>query len=254
MIISGVLFVLTHQCEPVVCQSGESYAKWDDALTEIPIDIPREAVKVVISSKQITTIKANAFLHLSQCIHLELRANISEIEPRAFNGLTALTTLWIIYSKGLERLYKNMFFSLTNCTELSLADNRIRVIEPGSFNGLSNVEKLYLQHNHLTTLRAGIFQGLSSAKYLILDVNKIKFIEKNAFTGLKTLETLILLDNKLEILYPGTFCGLDTIVTLNLQKNRLTTLFAICFGQPTAMCCCPLLVEAGGTEWNHHGA
>ena len=238
--------MLTHQCEPVVCQSGESYAKWDDALTEIPIDIPREAVKVVISSKQITTIRANAFLHLSQCIHLELRANILEIEPGAFNGLTALRTL-NIYSNRLERLYKNMFFSLTNCTELGLGVNRISVIEPGSFSGLSNVERLFLQHNYLTTLRAGIFQGLSSVRYLGLDVNKIKSIEENAFTGLETLDTLVLMENKLEILYPGTFCGLDTIVTFNLQKNRLTTLPADVFsdlprplrlfvrGQPTAM-------------------
>ena len=85
--------MLTHQCEPVVCQSGERYSKWDDALTEIPTDIPRDAVEVVISSKQITTIRANAFLHLSQCMLLDVRANISEIEPGAFNGLTALTTL-----------------------------------------------------------------------------------------------------------------------------------------------------------------
>ena len=215
--------MLIHQCEPVVCQSGVSYAKWDDALTEIPIDIPREAVKVAISSNQITTIKANTFLHLSQCTQLELRANISEIEPGAFNGLSALRILWIVYSKGLERLYKNMFFSITNCTELSLADNRIRVIEPGSFNGLSNVETLYLQHNYLTTLRAGIFQGLSSARYLGLDVNNIKSIEENAFTGLETLDTLVLTQNKLQMLYPGTFCGLDTIVELSLIKNRLTT-------------------------------
>ena len=82
--------MLTHQYESVVGQSDERYSKFDDGLTEIPTNIPPGVLHVIIYSRQITTIKANAFSQLSQCTYLRVGYNISEIEPGAFNGLTAL--------------------------------------------------------------------------------------------------------------------------------------------------------------------
>ena len=93
LIFSDVLVLLTHQYKSSDGQSGERYYKHDNRLTEIPTDIPLGVVEVKILSNQLTTIKAKAFLQLSQCTYLELGSRISEIQLGAFDGLTALTNL-----------------------------------------------------------------------------------------------------------------------------------------------------------------
>ena len=76
--------MLTQQYRLIVGQSGETYYKHDDQLTEIPTNIPSDVVEVTILSQQITTVKANAFVQLSQCTHLRLGYKISQIEPGVF--------------------------------------------------------------------------------------------------------------------------------------------------------------------------
>ena len=227
LIISGILVVVTHQYKSTVGQSGEKYIKWDNELTEIPTNIPPEVVMVEILSGQITTIRANAFRNLSQCISLYVGNKISEIEPGAFDGLTALANLSLGYR--LERLYINMFSGISSCEKLFLEHNKITEIERGSFSKLNNVDTLYLNSNNLTTLKAGTFQGLLSARTLILENNTIKFIEEDAFIGLKTIEKLDLSRNLLKILNPVTFSGLASLRRLNLARNHLTTLSADVF-------------------------
>ena len=169
--------MLTHQYKSTIGQNGERYYyNSDNTITEIPTDIPSDAVEVIIYSKNITTIKANVFLHLSQCTYLKVGNNIPEIEPGAFNGLTALTELSLPFNR-LKRLYVNMFSGISNCKFLDLGVNRISEVEPGSFDGLGNLEWLGLHVNRLTTLRTDTFRGLSKCTQITLYDNYISEIE-----------------------------------------------------------------------------
>ena len=115
--------MLTQQYKLTLGQSGETYYWFWDGLIEIPNDIPPDAIEVKIYSNQITTVKANVFLQLSLCARLHVGTNISEIEPGAFNGLTALTHLSLVDNK-LDKLYVNIFSGIRSCKELYLRGNR----------------------------------------------------------------------------------------------------------------------------------
>ena len=199
-------------------------------LTEIPNDIPADALKVFIGFNDITKVKANAFAHLSQCRYLNLRATlISEIEPGAFNGLTALTAFHMSIHR-LERLYANMFSDLNNCGQMYIQLSRITEVEPGSFKGLSSLTHLYFSWNgYLNVLRAGMFHGLTAIHALWVSRNGMHTVEDGTFANLKTLQVLFMDQNGLETLRPGMFYGLDSLKILYLDRNYLTTLSADVF-------------------------
>ena len=134
--------MLTQQCELSFClprdeyTSDRNYYKINRNLTEIPDDIPTDALKVYISYNNIVTVRANTFTQLVQCTELRLANNgISVVEPEAFNGLVAMKRLSLPYNM-LERLYQGMFNGLENCISLQLDDNRISEVETGSLNAL----------------------------------------------------------------------------------------------------------------------
>ena len=166
--------MLTQQYKTTLSQSAtrdeytsdRKYHKVNQNLTSIPTDIPTDALEVYIQDNTIQKIEANAFSILPQCEKLHLERNkINEVEPGAWNGLTALDWLWIDYNE-LKALYANMFSDLSNCTVLVLQYNPISEIEPGSFNGLSNLGTLTLIANPLTSVNAATFQGLGGLRIL----------------------------------------------------------------------------------------
>ena len=66
------------------CLIGENF-------TDIPDNIPTDAIRVVILQMKITIIKANVFENLSKCMDMVLWSNdIIEIEPGVFHGLETL--------------------------------------------------------------------------------------------------------------------------------------------------------------------
>ena len=201
------------------------YRKWNQNLTEIPNDIPADALKIDIADNDITTVRANVFAHLTQCKSLHLGTNgISEIEPGAFNGLTALTN-FEIWTSELERLFANMFSNLKNCRNMRIQLLRITEVEPGSFNGLTSLTHLYLSWNdRFNVLRAGMFHGLIAIHALSVNHNGMHTIEDGTFANLKTLEFLFMERNDLDTLRQGIFFGLFSVKTLYLDRNHLTTL------------------------------
>ena len=210
--------MLTHHYKSTVGQNGGRYSKF--GVTEIPTDIPPDVVEVDIYSNKITTFEANTFSQLSLCTHLLLGPSISEIEPGAFNGLTALTELTLNFNR-LERLSVNMFSGINNCKMLYLAQNKISEIEPGSFDGLDNLERLDLNENHLTTLRTDMFLGLSKCAEIRLVHNLISEIESGSFNGLFALRILQIYDNRLERLYMNMFSALTNCTQLLLWSNQI---------------------------------
>ena len=223
--------------------------------TEIPADIPHNAFNVYIKYNRIPKIKANTFSQLRQCTTVEMLYNwVSEVEPGAFNGLTAVEKFQFCFN-SLKRLFTNIFSDLVSVTDLELQyngiseiqsrsfnrlrhlknlklfSNRLTTIRAGIFNGLSKLETLDLQYNQLTALRADTFQGLVNVTTIDLNSNSISSIQYNAFTNLKKLTTIKLERNALETLSAGTFSSLEFLRSLDLRGNRLTRLTADVFNR-----------------------
>ena len=101
-------------------------------LTEVPPDIPAEAVGVYINSNSISEIKSGAFSNLSSCTFLSLSWNlITEIEPGAFQGLNSIDDLTLFQNK-LTRLKYGMSQGLEALDNLVLSNNLIDTIEDGA--------------------------------------------------------------------------------------------------------------------------
>ena len=199
--------------------SDREYYKTYLYLTEVPTDIPADALEVHLDRNEINKINANAFWHLSQCRELELSSNvISNVEPGAFNGLTGLTVLQMGLNR-IRRLYVNMFADIPNCKVLDVSRNLISQIEHGSFCGLSNLVRLSLDSNYLTTLRADMFQGLVVLQVLLLSTNNIKSVEDYTFSELTSLGTIDLERNHLEHLPADVFKPLPRSFALGLGNN-----------------------------------
>ena len=154
--------MMDHLWNSAKCQERDEYTnrqyyKDYQNLTEIPNDIPIEALWVHITLNPITKIQTNVFSLLSRCTYMNLNNNeIYEVEPGAFNRLTSLTSFHF-GNNPMERLDVNMFSELSSRLFLALDHNRIIEIEPGSFNGLHNARRILLSRNRLIALNSGVF-------------------------------------------------------------------------------------------------
>ena len=92
-------------------------------LTQVPTDIPNEARHVYLYENKITTLKAEAFSNLNNCVLLDVQHNqISNIETGTFTGLAKVTTLDLQYNKMTEMGPKNV-------ERTSISDNVILKLE-----------------------------------------------------------------------------------------------------------------------------
>ena len=171
-LIAGVLILLTQQYKLAIGQntrdeytSDRKYYKEDQGLTEIPTDIPAEALEVHIAFIHFTKIEANMFANLSQCTFFSLGYNkISDIEPGAFNGSTAVTRILLYYNQ-IKELKPGIFTGLRALDFLNLFGNQISVVIPGTFDGLTALTELTLHQNQIRELKPGTFNKLTALSY-----------------------------------------------------------------------------------------
>lgn len=139
-------------------------------------------------------------------------------------------------------------------TKLDLSDNRIEMIEEGTFDKFRSLSKLYLSKNRLrgsditknlltpalgislnylrldsnaisNDLADGIFDNLLNLKTLVLDKNKdIKLSNKIFTSRLKNLKNLSLDDCNLKNLQGDLFVNLINLEHLSLSGNKFTSL------------------------------
>ncbi len=201
-------------------------------LTEVPSDIPAQAVEVYLTYTPIEVIRQNSFSHLNACETLRLHHNeIHTIESGAWNGLSSLRVLHL-YDNELEVLRPGMWSGLNNCTKLKLEYNKIHTIQSGTFqDGLSSLQTLDLGGNEIKEITQGTFLGLTQCTLLNLYDNKIHTIHSGGFDGLDSLTMLSLFSNKIHTIQNGGLKGLDSLTSLDLQNNQLTTLQWTVFGK-----------------------
>ncbi|XP_076228598.1 uncharacterized protein LOC116430042 isoform X2 [Nomia melanderi] len=105
---------------------------------------------------------------------------------------------------------------------LVLKENRIKVVDAGTFQFYADLKNVDLSSNHLLTIPNGSFVAQKQLVELHLRHNKISALTEKTFQGLKSLTVLNLRDNYLENLKDGLFASLSKLEELDLGKNRIS--------------------------------
>ena len=189
MCVSGILIVMVDHCKTTFSQSNEytadrEYYKQLEGLTDVPTDIPKDALEVYLGHNNINKPKANAFSGLSECTLLSLQDNLmTDLEQGAFNGLGNVTLLELALNR-LSTLKVGMFQGLVVLEDLNLSSNRIGSIENNTFVNLMRLENLDLGSNRLGSLDPGMFCGLKCIEKLNLAGNYLTSLPEDVFKHL----------------------------------------------------------------------
>ncbi|XP_028155666.1 leucine-rich repeat-containing protein 15 [Diabrotica virgifera virgifera] len=179
-----------------------------------------DAIK--IEHQVLPIVYENAFQYLNTSHLAIVETDLKEFEPGAFNDLKKLETL-TVGANLLKSIRKGIFNNLP-ITKLYLDDNKIKVIEGGSFDGMQRLTHIVLSMNKIIVLEKGLFKDLAELVSIRLDFNKIERIEELAFQNLPNLHRLDLDNNKIKILQASSLVNLPTLTVLLLQVNELESI------------------------------
>ncbi len=175
------------RCRDEYNQKTREFYRTFWGLTEVPRDIPAEALKVNLYGNAITSLPAGVFSHLTQCTFLSLGNNdIALREKKSFSGLPALKELRL-YNNSISVLQLGVFSGLTNLTTLTLEGNQISQINGQVFTELESLETLRIYSNRISVLQPGMLSPLKNLKRLSLMKNQITHIEEGTFDNLHFL-------------------------------------------------------------------
>ena len=185
-------------------------------LYAIPEDIPRNSTEVLIRSNNIPKIRAGAFAYLSECILLELTANmIFTLQPGAFVGLIKLRNLNLYHNK-ITGISSKVFRGLQSLHVLDLSDNLLMTLEANVFLEMPELRTLNLANNKIMDIIQSAFYGLSSLVKLNLDYNNIQEIKDGTFNYTRMLQDLSLIDSNLNF-DKNTWTGLDRLLFFRIN-------------------------------------
>ncbi|XP_059505911.1 leucine-rich repeats and immunoglobulin-like domains protein 1 isoform X4 [Stegostoma tigrinum] len=232
------------QCIPGCTCSGEQLDCSKQAWTQIPRQLPSWVVYLNLSYNKLTTIDPSLFTELHSLREIRLDHNeltaIPEIGPPSaslvllylhHNKIRSIEANHLSYYKSLETLdltYNEITEIQNNCfprqlkiKDLYLGNNRISMLEPGTFDNLSStLQVLRLSKNRISHLPVKIFK-LPHLLHLELNRNRIRLIDGLTFHGLDSLEVLKLQRNNISKLMDGAFWGLARMQVLHLDSNIL---------------------------------
>ena len=130
----------------------------------------------------------------------------------------------LLYFNDINEIPYGAFSHLTQCTFLSLQNNKLTHLASGMFDGLQALQVLVLSSNYIGDIKTGTFLLLTSCTWLSLKENRLIAIRSHMFFGLLSLKKLVLSQNIIFNIDPGSFLNLIKLSTLLLSKNYLTTL------------------------------
>ena len=130
----------------------------------------------------------------------------------------------LLFFNDINEIPYGAFSHLTQCTFLSLQNNKLTHLASGMFDGLQALQVLVLSSNYIADIKTRTFLHLTSCNWLSLKENRLIAIRSNMFVGLQSLKKLVLSQNIIFNIDPGSFVNLIKLSTLLLSKNYLTTL------------------------------
>ncbi|XP_006881077.1 PREDICTED: follicle-stimulating hormone receptor-like [Elephantulus edwardii] len=168
-------------------------------VTEIPFDLPRNA--------------------------MELRFVLTKVQviPKgAFSGLEHLEKIEISQNDVLEAIEADVFSNLPNLHEIRIEKvNSLMYIDPDAFQNLPNLQYLLISNTGIKHLPA--VHKIQSLRRVLLDIQdniNIHTIEKNSFTGLSREPVILWLNkNGIQEIHNCAFNGTQ-LDELDLSDNR----------------------------------
>ena len=98
--------------------------------------------------------------------------------------IDSTTTTVEISKTSIQKLDSSSFTGLTQLKVLILNQNKIALIEPGTFSGQRSMTHLDLSYNVLQTLNGAMLEGLVSLKVLRITGNNITSMDPQTFSNL----------------------------------------------------------------------
>lgn len=150
---------------------------------------------------------------------LEIRkSSLQRIQPFALSTAPKLKDIIIVDNK-IPVLEHGSFQGLDNLEVLLLVSNHIETISDGAFFGLQKLKVLWITHNRLTTMEPSIFHSLISLKKLAITHSFLSTLDNHLFANNTQLQQLILNDNKISKIDPSFIDNLNDLEMLKLKDN-----------------------------------
>ena len=157
--LSGVALAQRADAEPTIVNICDRTPQVRDAilakLTDVSdcaavtdADLSGITGELVLSIREILVLKSGDFEGLANLDDLQLTDSGLETLPEdVFDGLTGLTSLYIVRNNALETLPQGIFDGLTSLRALHLAENSLSDLPEAVFGGLVSLESLQLGGN-----------------------------------------------------------------------------------------------------------
>ncbi|XP_070367567.1 follicle-stimulating hormone receptor isoform X3 [Equus asinus] len=191
LLVSLLAFLsLGSGCHHQVCHySNRVFLCQESKVTEIPSDLPRNALELEISQNDVLeVIEANVFSNLPKLheIRIEKANNLLYIDHDAFQNLPNLQYL-LISNTGIKHLPAVHKIQSLQKVLLRLSKNGIQEIHNCAFNGTQLDELNLSDNNNLEELPNDVFQGASGPVILDISGTRIHSLPNYGLENLKKL-------------------------------------------------------------------
>nr|XP_004660209.2 follicle-stimulating hormone receptor isoform X1 [Jaculus jaculus] len=204
----------------LLCQDGK--------VTEIPPDLPRNAVELRFVLTKLRVISKGVFSGFGDLEKIEISQNdaLEVIEAGVFSDLPKLHEIRIEKANKLLSINAEAFQNLPNLRYLLISNTGIKHLP--AVHKIQSLQKVLLdiQDNiNIHTIEKNSFLGLSAESVILwLSKNGIQEIHSHAFNGTQ-LDDLNLSDNtNLEELPNDVFQGASGPVILDISRTRIHSL------------------------------
>nr|ABG77649.1 follicle stimulating hormone receptor [Bubalus bubalis] len=209
------------------CSNGVFLCQ-ESKVTEIPSDLPRDAVELRFVLTKLRVIPKGAFSGFGDLEKIEISRNdvLEVIEANVFSNLPKLHEIRIEKANNLLYIDPDAFQNLPNLRHLLISNTGIRHLP--AVHKIQSLQKVLLdiQGNiNIHTVERNSFMGLSFESMIVwLSKNGIQEIHNCAFNGTQ-LDELNLSDNSnLEELPNDVFQGASGPVILDISRTRIRSL------------------------------
>lgn len=175
--------------------------------------------------KNVTTIKANAFVSAGGISYIKISKNIDTIENGAFKSLSTLKGFEVVeentsYASVDGNLYnkdKTLFIAYAQANDLPVnLPSSVKTIQESAFYGANRLETVTLNEG-LLTIGANAFYGCQSLKSIVIP-NTVTTIGSYAFKGCSVLES-VTLSNSLTSIEEYTFMQCLKLGSLEIPSS-----------------------------------
>nr|XP_012320902.1 follicle-stimulating hormone receptor isoform X1 [Aotus nancymaae] len=230
LLVSLLAFLsLGSGCHHQICHcSNRVFLCQESKVTEIPSDLPRNAVELRFVLTKLRVIPKGAFSGFGDLERIEISQNdvLEVIEADVFSNLPKLHEIRIEKANNLLYINAEAFQNLPNLRYLLISNTGIKHLP--DVHKIHSLQKVILdiQDNiNIHTVERNSFAGLSfESVTLWLNKNGIQEIHNCAFNGTQLDELNLSNNNNLKELPNDVFHGASGPVILDISRTRIHSL------------------------------